>query len=126
VIVPVGKDTKYMLIAQRLGGTNFVGVALLALPATLLESFWAPQNLGKDSTIAVNREDGAMVGRYPTLAGPQSATNSPMWATIKATPNGAYTMKSPIDGKQIRAIASSGSRRSPMQPNVPTLRWRQP
>ena len=98
VIVPVGKDTKYMLIAQRLGGTNFVGVALLALPATLLESFWAPQNLGKDSTIAVNREDGAMVGRYPTLAGPQSATNSPMWATIKATPNGAYTMKSPIDG----------------------------
>ena len=31
-------------------------------------------------------------------------------------------LKSPIDGKQIRAIASSGSRRSPMQPNVPTLK----
>src|SRR3569832_2981367 len=31
-------------------------------------------------------------------------------------------LKSPIDGKQIRAIASSGSKRSPMQPNVPTLR----
>jgi tripartite-type tricarboxylate transporter receptor subunit TctC len=31
-------------------------------------------------------------------------------------------LKSPIDAKQIRAIAGSGSKRSPMQPNVPTLR----
>ena len=31
-------------------------------------------------------------------------------------------LKSPIDGRQIRAIAASGSKRSPMQPNVPTLR----
>ena len=31
-------------------------------------------------------------------------------------------LKSPIDGKQIRAIAASGSKRSPMQPDVPTLR----
>jgi tripartite-type tricarboxylate transporter receptor subunit TctC len=31
-------------------------------------------------------------------------------------------LKSPIDGRQIRAIAASGSKRSPMQPDVPTLR----
>jgi tripartite-type tricarboxylate transporter receptor subunit TctC len=31
-------------------------------------------------------------------------------------------LKSPIDAKQVRAIAASGSKRSPMQPNVPTLR----
>jgi tripartite-type tricarboxylate transporter receptor subunit TctC len=31
-------------------------------------------------------------------------------------------LKSPIDAGQIRAIASSGARRSPQQPNVPTLR----
>jgi tripartite-type tricarboxylate transporter receptor subunit TctC len=31
-------------------------------------------------------------------------------------------LKSPIDGQQIRAIAGSGSKRSPMQPDVPTLR----
>ena len=31
-------------------------------------------------------------------------------------------LKSPIDGQQIRAIAASGSKRSPMQPNVPTLK----
>ena len=31
-------------------------------------------------------------------------------------------LKSPIDAGQIRAIAGSGSKRSPMQPNVPTLR----
>ena len=31
-------------------------------------------------------------------------------------------LKSPIDAKQIRAIAGSGSKRSPMQPDVPTLR----
>ena len=31
-------------------------------------------------------------------------------------------LKSPIDGGQIRAISASGGTRSPMQPNVPTLR----
>jgi tripartite-type tricarboxylate transporter receptor subunit TctC len=31
-------------------------------------------------------------------------------------------LKSPIDAGQIRAVASSGNRRSPQQPNVPTLR----
>jgi tripartite-type tricarboxylate transporter receptor subunit TctC len=31
-------------------------------------------------------------------------------------------LKSVIDGKQVRAIASSGSQRSPQQPDVPTLR----
>jgi tripartite-type tricarboxylate transporter receptor subunit TctC len=32
------------------------------------------------------------------------------------------SMRSAIEGKQIRAIASSGTRRSPQQPDVPTLR----
>jgi two-component sensor histidine kinase len=98
LIVPVGKDTRYMLVAQRLGGANFVGVALLALPATLLEGFWASQSLGQDSTAVVNREDGPMVARYPTLAGPQTATSSPKWETIKSNPSGTYTIRSPIDG----------------------------
>jgi tripartite-type tricarboxylate transporter receptor subunit TctC len=31
-------------------------------------------------------------------------------------------LKSPIEGGQIRAVASSGSKRSPQQPDVPTLR----
>ena len=31
-------------------------------------------------------------------------------------------LKAPIDGEQIRAIAGNGETRSPMQPNVPTLR----
>jgi tripartite-type tricarboxylate transporter receptor subunit TctC len=31
-------------------------------------------------------------------------------------------LKSPIEGGQIRAVASSGSKRSPLQPDVPTLR----
>ncbi len=31
-------------------------------------------------------------------------------------------LKSPIDAVSVRAIAASGSKRSPMQPNVPTLR----
>jgi tripartite-type tricarboxylate transporter receptor subunit TctC len=31
-------------------------------------------------------------------------------------------LKSPIDAGQIRAIASSGAKRSPQQPDVPTLR----
>ena len=111
VIVPVGKDTSYLLVAQRLGGTSFVGVALLALPSTLLESFWAPQNLGKDSTIAVNREDGAMVGRYPPLAGPQTVASSPMWGAITGGQTGSYTIKSPIDG----LVRSVGFR------HIPTL-----
>ena len=31
-------------------------------------------------------------------------------------------LKAPIDARQIRAIASSGNKRSPQQPDVPTLR----
>jgi tripartite-type tricarboxylate transporter receptor subunit TctC len=31
-------------------------------------------------------------------------------------------LKAPIDARQIRAVASSGSKRSPQQPEVPTLR----
>ena len=102
VILPQGKDgvtgDATMLIAKRLGGANFAGVALLALPGDLLQSFWAPQNLGADSTVNVHREDGEMVGRYPPLAEPQSAKNSPNWPLIAAAENGTYTTKSPIDG----------------------------
>ena len=31
-------------------------------------------------------------------------------------------LKAPIDARQIRAVASSGSKRSPQQPEAPTLR----
>ncbi|MBN9304597.1 MAG: hypothetical protein BGO82_12190 [Devosia sp. 67-54] len=98
-IVPAGSDPRYILIAQRLSGSSFEGAALLAFPAVLLEQFWAPQNLGKSSALAVNRDDGKLVSRYPVLAGPQDVSKtSPFWPTVSSTPSGSYTVKSPVDG----------------------------
>ncbi|MEO8756528.1 MAG: histidine kinase dimerization/phosphoacceptor domain -containing protein [Devosia sp.] len=98
VILPVGADPSDIVIAQRLGGTEFAGVAVLAIPMTLLQSFAAPQKLGDGSTVIINRDDGWMVGRYPPLPGPLDVSKtSAYWDTISTNDKGIYTTVSPLD-----------------------------
>ena len=105
VIPPAGADPRDILIAKRLGGANFSGVALLAFPMSLLQSFWEPQHLGKDSTVVLNRDDGWMLGRYPALAGPLNASKTAAnWPQISANASGTYTTRSPVDGV-VRVVA---------------------
>jgi two-component sensor histidine kinase len=102
LVLPQGKDASTgeatIDIAQRLGGSTFTGVAVLSMPASILETVWATQGLGKDSTLNVHLDDGEMVGRYPPLETPANASNSPNWPRIAASDSGAYVTTSPIDG----------------------------
>lgn len=98
ILVPASADTEHMLIAQRLGVGDFAGAAVLSVPTSLLRSFWEPQQLGKDSTLALDREDGWLIGRYPPLPGPinfvKTASN---WPMIAANQSGSYSTTSPVD-----------------------------
>jgi two-component system, sensor histidine kinase PdtaS len=102
LVLPQGKDSSTgqatMNIAHRLGGPIFTGVAVVSMPASILETVWATQGLGKDSTLNVHLEDGEMVGRYPPLETPVNGSNSPNWPTIVAADSGTYVTTSPIDG----------------------------
>jgi two-component system, sensor histidine kinase PdtaS len=108
VVLPQGEDAASgeatILVAQRLGGETFAGVALLSIPGRILEQFWGPQDLGKDSTLNVHRDDGEMVGRYPALTTPVSAKDSPNWPLIQSAESGSYVAVSPIDHVQ-RVVA---------------------
>jgi two-component sensor histidine kinase len=98
-IPPLDADPSRFLITQRLGDTSFAGVAILAIPMSLLERFWAPQHLGPDSTLIINRDDGWMVGRFPPLPGPLDVSKtSTAWSTVSANESGSYTTISPLDG----------------------------
>ena len=89
-----------IVVARQLGGDVFAGVAVIALDAALMESFWAPQNLGEDSTVALFRADGQLVARYPSLGAPlDMSTSSAFWPQIQDAPRGTYESgRSPADG----------------------------
>ncbi len=97
VILPQGKDATTGAATIEVAARNGAGVALLSMPASILERFWAPQKLGQDSTVNVHLENGDMVGRYPALAAPANAGNSPNWPLIAANGSGTYSTVSPID-----------------------------
>ena len=99
VLPPLGADPTNMIIAQRLGSDSFAGVAVLAVPMSLLQTFWEPQHLGTDSTLVLNREDGWMLGRYPALAGPLNVSKgAAYWSEISSNPSGTYATRSQVDG----------------------------
>jgi two-component sensor histidine kinase len=89
-----------IVVARRLGGDIFAGVAVLALDAAVMERFWAPQRLGADSTVGLARDDGRFIARYPPLTAPLDlASASPFWSQIAAAPQGTYESgRSPADG----------------------------
>jgi two-component sensor histidine kinase len=95
-IPPLDADPSRFIIAQRLGGSSFAGVAILVMPMSLLEAFWAPQHLGPASTLILNRDDGWMVGRFPALPGPLDVSKiSAFWPEVVANDSGTYTTSPP-------------------------------
>jgi two-component sensor histidine kinase len=103
IVAPQGKDERTgaaaVVIAQRLGKAAFAGVAVIALPGSLMRSFWKPQNLGPNSVVSVFREDGWLVARYPPLEQTIDASKtSANWQTISSAASGSFTAVSPRDG----------------------------
>ena len=88
------------VVAQRLQSPDgFGGVALLTIDANVLETMWAPQKLGDNSTLSLAREDGVLISRFPKAEGAVNlSTASPAWSQISANASGAYAAVSGIDG----------------------------
>jgi two-component sensor histidine kinase len=87
-------------IGRRLSSNgSFAGVALLVISGDLLQTLWAPQQLGPDSTISIMRDDGWIVARYPALAEPMTLGALPVFKTLTGAATGSYlSPASPADG----------------------------
>ena len=86
---------------RHIGGNGrFAGAAVLTFDASLLETFWAPQNLGPGSTVSIARDDGMLVARYPAVeATIDLSKTSPFWTQAERTESGTYvSARSPVDG----------------------------
>jgi two-component sensor histidine kinase len=78
---------------------EFAGVALLVIGGDMLQTLWAPQKLGPDSTISIIRDDGWIVGRYPALTEPMTLAPLPVFKTLTGAATGTYlSPASPADG----------------------------
>lgn len=95
----VGGGPSVFIIAQRLGSTDFGGVALLTIGVDVMEAMWTPLQLGKESTIALIRADGWLVARYPALPQTLQLNTAPPFTSLAAVDSGSYeSARSPADG----------------------------
>lgn len=113
----VATGAPLIVMARRLGGDTLAGVAVLAIPGSALDAFWAAQAPLHDSTISIIRDDGFVVARYPALAQTINvAETSPYWQDLMNSDSGTYDSgRSPADGvsrivgythlRDVRAVA---------------------
>lgn len=88
-----------IVVARRLGGDVFAGVAAIALDGAALHGFWTAQAPGTESSVALALADGRIIGRYPPLDVPPDLSASASWPQIAATPQGTYAAgDAPADG----------------------------
>ncbi|HZY68035.1 MAG TPA: histidine kinase dimerization/phosphoacceptor domain -containing protein [Devosia sp.] len=92
--------TPIILLARRLGTDVLAGVAVLALPAIAMESFWSVLKLPEGSTISIIRDDGWIIARHPPLEQAMNMSEtSPYWAQVESGDAGTYDSgRSPADG----------------------------
>jgi two-component sensor histidine kinase len=95
---------------------RFMGVAIIAVRAELMAEFWSTLGLGQGSTVALVRDDGWLVARFPVPDDTIDLSASPLFTThLPNAPEGSYSSGvSPADG--VRRIV--GYRRVPNAPLV--------
>jgi two-component sensor histidine kinase len=79
---------------------QFLGAAIIYVPADLLAQFWASMNLGPGSTVGLLRDDGWLVARYPVPAAPLNLSDYVLFTRyLPSAPEGVYqAAASPADG----------------------------
>ncbi len=83
----------------------FVGAAIISFNSDLTKKVWESLQLDSTSTISVLRDDGPIVTRYPLLAGPLDAKDSPLFKIyLPQSDAGSYEAVSMADG--IKRIAA--------------------
>ncbi|MBB6307067.1 sensor domain-containing diguanylate cyclase [Xanthobacter tagetidis] len=81
---------------------KFDGVVLAAFRLAFFKSLFEKVDLGPDGIISLVNTDGTMVYRHPSTDGTgnagESVADAPVFARMRATPNGSFTGTSKIDG----------------------------
>ena len=95
-----GTGQPIFVIAKRMAtAAGFSGVAVIGIGSGVLANFWAPLNMGQDSTVSIVRGDGWIVARYPALPQALNLAKLPIFSTLMAGPLGSYvSASSPADG----------------------------
>ncbi len=83
---------------QRHG--EFLGVAVIFVPAGLMSDFWITLDLGANSTVGLLRDDGWLIARHPLPDDTINLAGRPLFTDyLPNAPSGAYTSAvSPADG----------------------------
>lgn len=92
---------RFFGIARRLERNGqFAGALTALIPADMLSDIWGELDLGTDSAIAVIRDDGWLVSRYPLPAEGLNLTNNELFSVhLRNAPEGIYSAStSPVDG----------------------------
>lgn len=76
----------------------FMGTAVVVVPVELLAQFWATLDLGKGSAVALVRQDGALVARFPVPATSVDFSKSVLFEHLANAANGTFYAVSPVDG----------------------------
>ena len=107
-----------MTVSRRISRPDgaFAGVAVATIPLSYLRDFYAGLDTGRDSTIALLRDNGALLMRHPFLASAVNAdmSGSPLYRAYQASPaRGVLRSQSPVDGAD-RIYAYRHSDRYPL------------
>lgn len=98
-----GTGTWTIYLARRLNGPNgeFLGLVLGAIELAYFEKLYKIIALGEDGTIALARQDGKILGRYPATATStgSSIAGSPVLQTVVQNGQATIERNSSIDGK---------------------------
>jgi two-component sensor histidine kinase len=90
---------KVFSISRRveLGGV-FMGAAVVVVPVELLARFWATLDLGESSAVALIRDDGRLVARFPVPATTMDLSGSALFQHLPNAASGTFYAASPFDG----------------------------
>lgn len=92
---------KIFVMGRRLERDGrFLGVAIIVVPAILMADFWSGLDLGPDSSVAIFRDDGWLVARYPVPEATLDLSEHPLFTEyLPAAAAGTYSSGvSPADG----------------------------
>ena len=92
---------RFFGIARRIERNGqFAGALTALIPADTLSDIWGELELGADSAIAIIRDDGWIVSRYPLPSEGLNLTTNELFAVhLRNAPEGIYAAAtSPVDG----------------------------
>src|SRR3546814_5671609 len=79
---------------------EFLGAAVIFVPAGLMADFWTTLDLGANSSVGLLRDDGWLIARHPVPDDTMNLADQPLFTDyLPNAPSGAYSSTaSPADG----------------------------